>query len=474
VNLIIGAAYIRVSTSEQLEFSPSAQKNAIVMYANKNNISLPENNIFVDEGISGRRADKRPAFMKMIKKAKQKPRPFDVILVHKFDRFARNREDSVVYKSLLKKDCGIKVISITEQLENDKFSIILESMLEAMAEYYSLNLSDEVKKGMSEKARRGEMQTRPPLGYDLLNGKIVINNKEKEIIRLIYNKFVQENMGYVAIARLLNSLGYRTKNNSLFQSKSIKYILENPFYMGIIRWNRRSGKGIIRDEKKWIISNGNHEKIIEKQLFYKAKKRIEILKKNNTVDHSNRYSHYLSGLIKCPYCKGSMVYKTNGKEYNYFRCRKSSEGLCTQTKMIRVDLLEKLVLQKLLTDFNNVVAITKPKTIEWDNKKYIMNKLEKLDKKYNNIKRLYLEDVDTLEEYKANKEILDRERIILNQELEILNKIVNESNMTVNNVLTDNKYSLVEKNKLYKSFINKIEVDVPRKIINIYYFMCPY
>ena len=81
----------------------------------------------------------------MIKKAKSTPKPFDVILVHKFDRFARNREDSVVYKSLLRSELGIQVLSITENIGDDKMSVIIESMLEAMAEYYSLNLSDEVK-----------------------------------------------------------------------------------------------------------------------------------------------------------------------------------------------------------------------------------------------------------------------------------------------------------------------------------------
>ena len=161
---LTGACYIRVSTEDQTEFSPDAQLKAIKSYAQKNNITLTKEFIFIDEGISGRRAEKRPEFMRMIALAKSKPRPFDVILVHKFDRFARSREDSVVYKSLLKKEAGIKVVSITESIEDDKFSIILEAMLEAMAEYYSLNLSDEVKKGMTEKATRGGLQNGAPFG----------------------------------------------------------------------------------------------------------------------------------------------------------------------------------------------------------------------------------------------------------------------------------------------------------------------
>ena len=157
-----GAIYVRVSTDEQARegYSIDAQIKAIKDYAIKNNIYIDPMYIFKDEGKSGRSAEKRPAFMKMIAIAKINPKPFDVILVHKFDRFSRNREDSIVYKSLLKKECKISVVSISEPLDpDDKMSIILESWFEAMAEYYSINLSEEVRKGMMEKHSLGELQT---------------------------------------------------------------------------------------------------------------------------------------------------------------------------------------------------------------------------------------------------------------------------------------------------------------------------
>ncbi|GMQ59712.1 recombinase family protein [Vallitalea sediminicola] len=442
-------------------------------YADKNNINIPNCNIFIDEGISGRKAEKRPAFMEMIKKAKEKPKPFEVILVHKFDRFARNREDSVVYKSLLKRDCNIKVISITEQLEEDKFSIILESMLEAMAEYYSLNLSDEVKKGMSEKARRGGMQTRPPLGYKVVNGKMVVDDTEKEIVQMIYYKFVNDNIGYVNIANILNNMGYRTKNNGLFQSKSIKYILENPFYIGIVRWNRKNKKSELRDEDNWIISNGDHERIIDEQIYNQSIKKIERMKKTNKINHSNEYSHYLSGLVKCSYCKGSMVYKNNQKRYSYFRCRKSSEGACLQRKMIRVNLLEKLIEGKLVEDFNNVLITTKHKKMLMNNqRKIILNKLNKLENKFEKIKKAYIEDIDSIEEYKDNKLRLSKERKNLIKELENIRSISfdQENKIMLHNIFTIDNYSKDIRNKLYRSFIGKIEIDVMKKTVHIIYY----
>jgi DNA invertase Pin-like site-specific DNA recombinase len=164
------AAYIRVSTEDQTEYSPDAQLRELREYAAAHSMILDDRFVYADEGISGRKADKRPAFQEMIRTAKLKDHPFDVILVHKFDRFARSREDSVVYKSMLKR-CGVDVISIKEPLAEGSYSGVMEAIYESFAEAYSINLGTEVKKGMTEKARRGEIQTAPPYGYMLAQAK---------------------------------------------------------------------------------------------------------------------------------------------------------------------------------------------------------------------------------------------------------------------------------------------------------------
>ena len=130
------AAYIRVSTDGQLEYSPDSQLKVIRDYAQKHDFLLPEAYIFrEEEGISGKEAKKRPAFMRMIGIAKQKPKPFDCIILWKFSRFARSRRDSIVYKTMLRKQLGIDVVSVTEQLGDDKLSLLLEAVIEAMDEY---------------------------------------------------------------------------------------------------------------------------------------------------------------------------------------------------------------------------------------------------------------------------------------------------------------------------------------------------
>ena len=155
-------------------------------YADAHQILLPEKYIYLDEGISGRHARTRPAFMRMISDAKEKPRPFDVILLWKFSRFARNRQDSILYKSMLRKECGIEVISITEQLSKDPTSILIEALLEAMDEYYSLNLAEEVRRGMNEKFSRGGVVSVPPFGYRMGDGRFVPDPEKASLIPQIF------------------------------------------------------------------------------------------------------------------------------------------------------------------------------------------------------------------------------------------------------------------------------------------------
>ena len=205
------AAYIRVSTDDQIEYSPDSQLKAIRKYAKEHELILPEEFIFVDEGISGRKAEKRPAFQQMIGTAKLKPKPFDVILLWKFSRFARNREDSIVYKSMLRKQCGIDVISISEQLGEDKTSILIEALIEAMDEYYSLNLAEEVKRGMNEKFSRGGVVSQPPFGYRMDHGIFVPDETNAQIVKMIFSDYIG-GMGARQIASKLNDMGIRTIN----------------------------------------------------------------------------------------------------------------------------------------------------------------------------------------------------------------------------------------------------------------------
>jgi len=332
------AVYIRVSTDEQTEYSPEAQKKAMFEYATRNDIYISPDHIFIDEGISGRKAEKRPAFMKMIASAKTKPRPFDMILVHKFDRFARSREDSIVYKSMLLRECGVKVISITEDISDDKTSVILEAMLEAMAEYYSLNLAEEVKKGMTIKAERGEIQTAPPFGYDIdtENKKLVINESQAEIVRMIFDDYISL-MPVARITRKLNAMGIKSRRGGKFDNRRIEYILNNPAYIGKLRWTPTGKMQNNFDNPDTITAKSTHDPIITGELFETVQNLIKSKKKVYAKRNADP-KYFLQGLVKCSSCGANLSYAAR---LNSLQCQRYSRGTCEISHSINIIKLEK-------------------------------------------------------------------------------------------------------------------------------------
>ena len=152
-NLEIGAAYIRVSTDDQTELSPDAQLRVILEAAKKDGIVIPQEFVFMeDRGRSGRRADNRPEFQRMISTARQNPSPFRYLYLWKFSRFARNQEESAFYKGILRKKCGVTIKSVSEPIMEGMFGRLVEMIIEWSDEFYSVNLSGEVLRGMTQKA----------------------------------------------------------------------------------------------------------------------------------------------------------------------------------------------------------------------------------------------------------------------------------------------------------------------------------
>ena len=454
-----------VSTNDQTEFSPDAQLKAIRKYAENNNIILDNEYVFVDEGISGRKADKRPAFQEMIKIAKSKPKKFDVILVHKFDRFARSREDSVVYKSLLKKECNIRVVSITESIEDDKFSVILEAMLEAMAEYYSLNLSDEVKKGMTEKAIRGQYQSSPPFGYTIKNGILDIIEDEANIVKIIFEKFTNKELNMLQLSRYVNDLGYRTHRGNKFENRTIEYILTNPVYIGYARWTPtgKIKRGQINNDT--IIQKSQHQPIISEELFQKANELIQHTKQIHRKYYKTTTSnlHWLNGLIKCKLCGNTLVRNTK----DFYQCNGYVKGKCIKSQLVKIGTLENIILEQIKNDFTNNINIKFSLQQDNDSEIYLLlSELEKMKEKELRIKEAYMNGVDTIDEYKENKHYLQTQTTMLTKQFEKLKnkseiknneEAIKEQLKTVYTLLTDDKIDMQRKYEVSHMIIEKIE-----------------
>lgn len=406
------ALYVRVSTDEQTEYSPAVQLEALKKYAAEHNLYVDPAHIYADEGISGRRADKRPAFQSMIAAAKN--HKFDVILVHKYDRFARSRDDSVLYKALLKKD-GVRLISITEPIpDDDKFAVIYESMLEAMAEYYSLNLAEEVKKTMHKKAHLGEYQSAAPFGYKNENKSLTILPEEAAIIRYIFEQYTLNDKSQFEITREVNAMGAKTHRGNIFELRTVQYILHNPVYCGWVRWTPGRIKGRNFNNPDSIIAQGSHEPIISKELFDATQEKLRI-KKRTTHRYAKPITeglHWVSSLVKCSSCGRSLVISHFNKDGSFsMQCGGYNHGQCTISHSIKAEVLTEAILESLhqialhgKAD-NTQILYFRNDTEENAQTALLQQAKTRLAK----AKEAYLAGIDTLEEYKVNKQRYEAE-----------------------------------------------------------------
>lgn len=355
------ALYIRVSTHSQEELSPDSQKRLLLDYAEKNHFLVEEQWIFQENGISGRTADKRPQFQQMIASAKSDSHPFDAILVWKFSRFARNQEESIVYKSMLRGKYGVDVISISEPIMEGPFGSLIERIIEWMDEFYSIRLSGDVSRGMTEKALRGGYQSRPPLGYHLshnsnAHGELELYAPEVSIVQNIFSWYTQDGLSPYSIARKLNAMGLSTSQGNPFETRSVTYILQNPVYAGLIRWNRMDSRtGCLRDSSSWIQTKGQHPAIVSAELFQQAQKRLS--RESASCPYakpSQAVHHWLGGILKCPLCGRSLSScrrkrKTLPDTFS-FQCNGYLKGFCTNNCYVSERIIVPLVLEQLKKD----------------------------------------------------------------------------------------------------------------------------
>ncbi|MBQ5315817.1 MAG: recombinase family protein [Oscillospiraceae bacterium] len=473
----IAAAYIRVSTDDQLEFSPDSQIRKIREYAERNNIHIPDEYIFTDEGISGRKAEKRPAFMEMISLAKTRPKPFDIILVWKFSRFARNREDSIVYKSMLRKQCKIDVISVSEQIGEDKTSILIEALLEAMDEYYSINLAEEVKRGMNEKFSRGGVVTAPPFGYKMGDGRFIPDDETAPVVRMIFDDYIS-GLGMRKIATKLNDMGIKTRKGNSFQNRNVEYILTNPTYIGKLRRNTDGKEVTDRYYRSADISvvDGQHEPIISDEVFKKAGEKLSENRKhyNSNIRKDDGAGFMLKGLVRCSSCGATLVNSSNGTS---LQCHKYARGQCRTSHSITIKKLNSAVIEKIKSDLQNTELCFMQNTEIYENdttNEVNENLLRKEEQKLERIKEAYLSGIDTLEEYRKNKSETEK-RI---RELKGAKKTSpqKEKGKTIRTELSEiieklksNEISENEKNRLLSSVISDIIFDRKNMTIRISY-----
>lgn len=414
------AAYIRVSTEDQTEFSPDSQLKAIRKYAKEHDLILPDEFIFADEGISGRKTDKRVQFQRMIGTAKLKPKPFDVILLWKFSRFARNREDSIVYKSMLRKQCGIDVVSISEQLSEDKTSVLIEALIEAMDEYYSLNLAEEVRRGMNEKFSRGGVVSQPPFGYRMQDGIFFPDETAAPIVQMIFQDYLA-GVPVKQIAVKLNDMGIRTRHGNAWENRTVEYLLTNPVYIGKLRRSKTGDRSDRFHEQDECI-DGQHQPIIMQDVFEAAQAKRADTKKNyrKYARHGQPVQFMLKGLVRCDNCGATLVMCQSGAS-KFLQCNNYNRGKCKVSHAISVTKINPVVLEKIRADLDDQNLRLKLETQcapkAPDAASRLPAIIEREEKKLLRIREAFEAGIDTLEEYRENKQRITERIAVLRQTL---------------------------------------------------------
>lgn len=341
--------YARYSSDLQNETSIEAQKYAIEKYCDDKGIELIGE--YIDRAKSGTTTAKRTEFNQMIADSRKKE--FDYVIVHKLDRFARDRYDSAIAKHELQRN-GARVLSVTENIGDSPESKILEALLEAFAEYYSQNLGREVLKGFLVKAKKSlHTGGTPPLGYDVdpITKMLVINEKEAVIVRKIFEMYLG-GYSYVEIIKHLNSNGYRTKLGNEFNKNSLHDLISNKKYAGYFMYNVYDGKHnrhLRKPEDEIISVKGGVPAIISEEIYNKAAEMME-MRKHAPGANSAKVPYLLSGLVRCGECgaimSGNRKTAGNGSVRRTYRCEHKVSVDC-HNKEIRTDRLEEFVLQQL-------------------------------------------------------------------------------------------------------------------------------
>lgn len=369
--------YARYSSHSQNEQSIEGQLKDDYAYADQLGIKVVGE--YIDKAQSGR-TDARTDFQRMMEDAPKGH--FKMVIVWKLDRFARNRYDSAIYKAKLKKH-GIRVVSVKENITDSPEGIILEGLLESMAEYYSANLAQNIRRGQRDNVAKGIFcGGQVPYGYKVVDGKLVADEKTAPVVRYVFEQYASGAAMKDIIAEL-NNRGVRSARGGKLTRSSFTKVLTNTVYIGQYKYNGDVVPGLA-------------EPIVDKDVFDKAQL---IVKANAKAPATGKalVEYVLHGKAFCGYCGKMMIgesgYGRHGTRYNYYTCgsRKRKEGC--KKKNEKKDQLEWYVVEQTLSY-----------VLEPERMRYIARSVvEQYEKEFDNGKIAEMEKTVSQLDYELNK-----------------------------------------------------------------------
>lgn len=367
--------YTRVSTTMQTDgYSLDAQKARMKAYADYNDYEIVST--YEDAGKSGKSIEGRLEFNRMMEDIKSGKDGVSFVLVFKLSRFGRNAAD-VLSTLQVMQDFGVNLICVEDGIDSSKDAgKLMISVLSAVAEIERENIRVQTMEGRIQKAREGKWNGGfAPYGYQLIDGKLQINEEEAEAIRVIFDQYVHTDIGANGVAKYLENHGIQkiqrqNGKNPLFDAHLVRLILKNPVYCGKIAYGRRKTEKVygtrneyhLVEQDNYILTDGQHEAIIAEDVWQAA--RVKLLAQAKKYEHVNRgkdtKTHLLSGIVKCPVCGAGMYGNksikrkkdgTKYKDFYYYGCkhRTMMRGYkCDYKKQIREELLDDVVAEVIV------------------------------------------------------------------------------------------------------------------------------
>lgn len=325
-------AYARYSSAGQRDVSIEQQLADIRAYARREGFTLVHE--YADHARSGfKNASARTAFQSMMAAAEKGT--FDTVLAWKVDRFGRNREDSAIYKGKLRK-FGVKVIYAMEPIPEGSAGVLLEGMLEATAEWYSRQLSENVTRGMTDNAHRCLYNGTRIIGYTRgPDGRYALQPDEAAVVRKIFELYCT-GLSAARICRILNDQGIRTSRGRSWAVESLLRVVSNERYTGVYIW------GDIR------VENGMPA-IIERSTYEEAQRM-----KRKTARHIEQCNvdYLLTGKAFCGHCTAAMIGDSgtskDGTRHHYYTCQSRKARKSCDKKSVQKDRLESAVVDFVL------------------------------------------------------------------------------------------------------------------------------
>ena len=502
------AAYCRVSTdNEDQANSFESQQRYFREYIEKH----PDwklCGIFADEGVSGTSTKKRKEFRRMIDCACNGE--IDLILTKEISRFARNTLDSIAYTRQLKEH-GVGVIFMNDNINTlDPDAELRLTIMSSIAQDEIRRTSERVKWGQQRRMEQGVVFGRDLLGYDVKDGKMTINEEGAKIVRLIFNKYVNEGKGTHVIARELREAGIYPMRVQEWNNTVILRVIRNEKYCGDLVQKKTITPNYLDHKKKYnhgeeefVIIRNNHEPIISREMFEKANQIADsrALSQEGKAKHSNRY--IFSGKIKCGTCGASYVarYKKrdDGSEYKSWRCGEAAthgkphiDNMgnhvgCHSNSIRNEEAVHILYLAAKSLKYNRkkivgnliktIESVLGDKSLKADVGK-LEKEIEKEETKSDKLLNLYLEDNITKEKYEQEKAVVDSRIMALREQINSINSS-NEIENQKEDVFEEIKRVIGElaegveyEDAFYGKILNKMVI-VDKQTIDVYLNILP-